>query len=131
MTACTYSNYNPDNYLTGDIHPKRFPFMPLVYIASAFSGDIEANTKAAREYARYAVDEGYIPIVPHLLYPQFLDEDTERDLGLFIGLVLVDRCRELWAFGEPTCGMAREISYAKRHGKTIRYFNTNFEEVYR
>ena len=41
---------------------------PLVYICSPFSGDIEGNTKKAREYSRFAVDQGAIPLAPHLLY---------------------------------------------------------------
>ena len=48
-------------------------FRPIVYICSPFSGDVETNVANARRYSRYAVDKGYIPIAPHLLFPQFLD----------------------------------------------------------
>ena len=36
----------------------------------------------------FAVDAGYIPIAPHLLFPQFLDDNKpkERELGLFSGM---------------------------------------------
>ena len=37
-------------------------FRPLVYVCSPNSGDIEANTEAARRYCRFAVDKGYIPV---------------------------------------------------------------------
>ncbi len=40
----------------------------LVYICSPYSGDVKANVKAARKYCRYAVDKGYMPIAPHLLF---------------------------------------------------------------
>ena len=60
-------------------------FRPIVYICSPFSGDVEGNVKAAQRYSRFAVDIGYIPIAPHLLFPQFLNDKklAERQLGLF------------------------------------------------
>ena len=62
-------------------------FSPIVYICSPFAGDIEKNVVAARTYSRFAVEQGYIPIAPHLLFPQFLDDSDpkERELGLFFG----------------------------------------------
>ena len=36
---------------------------PLVYICSPFSGDIEGNTQKARDYSRFAVDQGAVPLV--------------------------------------------------------------------
>lgn len=97
-------------------------FRPLVYICSPYSGNIEKNAENARRYSRYAVDHHAIPVTPHLLYPQFLDEDTERDLGLFFGIVLLGKCRELWAFGPQSEGMKKEIFKAEKKGLTIRYF---------
>ena len=44
-------------------------FRPIVYICSPYAGDVERNTAAARRYSRFAVDAGYIPIAPHLLFP--------------------------------------------------------------
>lgn len=55
---------------------------PVVYICSRYSGDVKQNTEMARRYCRYAVDQGYIPLAPHLLLPQFLSEETERDLAI-------------------------------------------------
>ena len=62
-------------------------FRPIVYICSPYAGDIAGNVDAARRYSRFAVDKGYIPIAPHLLYPQFLDDadPDERELGIFFG----------------------------------------------
>ena len=76
-------------------------FRPIVYICSPFSGDVETNVANARRYSRYAVDKGYIPIAPHLLFPQFLDDDNpdERELGLFFGNALMSKCAEVWVFG--------------------------------
>jgi len=107
-------------------------FRPLVYICSPYSGDIETNTLAARRYSRFAADRGYIPIAPHLLFTQFLDDSlpAERELGLFFGNVLMSKCAEVWVFGTYiSCGMEAEIDRARRRNYPIRYFNTNCEEV--
>lgn len=97
-------------------------FMPIVYICSPYSGDVAGNTEKAKRYSRYAVDQGAIPIAPHLLLPQFMDEETERDLAMFMDIAILSHCKELWVFGEPTAGMQMEIAYAKRRQMTIKYF---------
>ena len=69
-------------------------FRPIVYICSPYAGEIEKNVKAAQEYSRFAVEKGYIPIAPHLLFPQFLNDanPNERQLGLFFGNALMSKC---------------------------------------
>ena len=49
-------------------------YRPLVYICSPYSDDILNNERKARVYCKFAVSRGTIPVAPHLLYPQFLDE---------------------------------------------------------
>ena len=68
-------------------------FRPIVYICSPYAGDIAGNVDAARRYSRFAVDKGYIPIAPHLLYPQFLDDadPDERELGIFFGNAIMSK----------------------------------------
>ena len=61
-------------------------YRPLVYICSPYSGDIAANTEKAKRYCRFAVDNHAIPIAPHLLFPQFMNEETERDLAMLLQL---------------------------------------------
>ena len=100
-------------------------FRPIVYICSPYSGDVEANVAAARRYSRFAVDKGYIPIAPHLLYPQFLndDDEQERELGLFFGNALMSKCAEVWVFGSRiSAGMEAEIKRAKWKDYRLRYF---------
>lgn len=90
---------------------------------SAYSGDVENNVRRARGYCRMAVDQGAIPIAPHLLFPQFMSEETERELAMFMDIAVLSHCKELWVFGEPTAGMQKEIVYAERKQMTIKYFN--------
>ncbi len=73
-----------------------------------------------------------IPIAPHLLFPQFMDDDDEqmRNLGLYFGMVLMSKCSEVWVFGRKiTKGMSIEIEKAKQRSIPIRYFNERCEEV--
>ena len=105
-------------------------YRPLVYICSPFSGDISGNIERAKKYSRYAVDSKAIPIAPHLLFPQFMDDDAERELALFMDMVLLGKCEELWVFGElVTEGMSAEIAKAKRKNMKIRYFTEDCEEA--
>ncbi len=105
---------------------------PVVYICSPFSGDVAANQKKARKYCRFAVDKGYIPLAPHLLFPQFMDDDNpnERDLAMSMDAVLLARCAELWVFGNRISrGMGVEITKAEQERVRIRYFTEGMEEL--
>lgn len=105
-------------------------YRPLVYICSPFSGDISGNIERTKKYSRYAVDSKAIPIAPHLLFPQFMDDDAERELALFMDMVLLGKCEEIWVFGElVTEGMSAEIAKAKRKNMKIRYFTEDCEEA--
>ena len=106
-------------------------FRPIVYICSPYAGDTEKNTAAARKYSRFACDEGYIPVAPHLLFPQFLNDSDpkERQLGLFFGTALMSKCAEVWVFGdEISAGMADEIKRAGWKRYPVRYFTEECEE---
>ena len=108
-------------------------FRPLVYICSPLSGNIAANQRSARRYCRFAVDSGCIPLAPHLYFPQFMDDGNvaERDLALFMDIVLLSKCSELWVFGERISkGMSIEIEKAKRKGQPIRWFTDDCKEVF-
>ena len=45
---------------------------PIVYICSPYSGNVTHNIEMACRYSRFAVDEGCVPITPHLWLPLFL-----------------------------------------------------------
>lgn len=98
--------------------------MKRVYICSPLRGDYENNIERAKEYSRAAAMMGCIPITPHLVFTQFLDDDNpaERDLALEMGRELVLKCDELWAFGleHPSAGMAAEIETARDSGIPVR-----------
>lgn len=100
----------------------------IVYICSPFSMDRENMTNYARMICRAAADNGVVPYAPHLLFPQFMDDDFPRDRerALTMCFEMIRVVDELWAFGHIiTNGMREEIEEAQRLGKTVRYFVTN------
>lgn len=127
--------YDPTAYeaLTKiETEAKKAAFRPVVYICSPFSGNTQENMDKAKKYCRYAVDNGFIPIAPHLFFPQFMSDETvqERNLAIFMDIVLLSKCAELWVFGEKISnGMSIEITKAKRKGQPIKYFTEDCEEV--
>ena len=107
-------------------------YRPLVYVCSPFSGDVEQNTEKARRYCRFAVESGCIPLAPHLYFPQFVSDadPAERNLALFMDIVLLSKCDELWVFGDTISkGMSLEIARAKRKCQRIRLFSEDCKEV--
>lgn len=109
---------------------KKAAYLPLVYVCSPYSGDIKNNVSNAKKYSRFAVENRAIPITPHLLYPQFMNEATERDMAMHFNYVLLGKCTELWVFGGVvSCGMAHEISVARKRKMKIRWFNHEMKEV--
>lgn len=73
---------------------------------------------------RKVVEAGFVPIAPHLYFPQFLNdsEAKERDLGINIGIELVRICTEMWVYKPKiSAGMEKEIEIAKSKGIKIKY----------
>ncbi len=129
---CDLTVYNALNRIQPEEYRKTHTYRPLVYICSPFAGDIECNINNARRYCAFAVRQGTIPIAPHLLFPQFLDDSDpeDRKLGLLFGKILLDRCEEVWTFGgRVTTGMAAELERAKRRGIPIKYYDAGCREV--
>ena len=55
---------------------------------------------------------------------------AEWNFALFMDLVLLSKCSELWVFGERISqGMSIEIEKAKRKGQPIRWFTADCKEV--
>ena len=118
--------------------------LKLIYVCSPFRGSPEGglpnskreneeyNINRAKGYSRFASSLGHIPLAPHLLFPQFLDDEDkeEREMGLSYALYLLEKCDEIWVFGcKVSEGMQREIKKAKRMNMPIRYFNDRCQEV--
>ena len=107
-------------------------YYPLVYVCSPYRGNVDENVINARKYSRFTFDEKNIPITPHLLYPQFINDNDlfERNIAIHkINYVLIGLCKEMWVFGGViTEGMEREILIAKKRKMRIRYFSKDLKE---
>lgn len=112
------------------IEKEQKTYRPLVYICSPFSCDEEGNIAKAKKYSRFAVDAGVIPFAPHLLLPLYMKEETERELAMFMNMVFLGRCEELWVFGSVISeGMQMEIKKAQKKNMKIRYFTEELVEA--
>lgn len=111
---------------------KKAAYLPLVYVCSPYAGDVENNVANAKRYSRFAIENRAIPVTPHLLYPQFMnDEDeSEREMAMHFNYVLLGKCSEVWIFGGVISrGMAREIALAKKRKMKLRWFTQDLKEV--
>ncbi len=91
-------------------------FNKSAFVCSAYQKD-EENLVLARKYCQYVLKQERLPFAPHLLFPQFLDENTpkERQFGIELGEAFMNRCDEMWVFvrnGILSPGMTEEIYYA-------------------
>lgn len=105
--------------------------MDIVFICSPYAGDIEHNTKRAQRYCRFAYSVGKVPIAPHLLYPQFIDENIkeEREAGIKMGMEILKKSSEIWCFGNKlTDGMRAELRYAIENDIPVKYFTALCKE---
>ena len=95
--------------------------MKKVFVCSPYRGDIDKNTKAAREYCKIEIMQGNAPFASHLMFPQFLEEDNpaDREKGIRAGLEIMRACDELHVYGEKiTEGRSREIASWRAMGRT-------------
>ena len=99
------------------------PFRPRGATARQKAEDLRHNRQLAQLACGYAVSRGYLPLAPHLYFPEFLSENVpeEREAGIHYGLDWLGGCDELWVIGSRiTGGMKREISVAKELGIPVK-----------
>lgn len=105
--------------------------MKKVYICSRYRADenhtVSANIRRALTACGVALDKGYAPIAPHLIYPRCLDDDVsaEREIGLAASKAWIGVCDEVWQWGATVSeGMAAELALARELGIQIKVFNS-------
>lgn len=99
--------------------------MKLVIIESPYSGDVEKNTKYARECMLDSLRRGEAPYASHLLYTQVLDDliPTERTLGMEAGFAWGKVAHKVAVYTDLgiSKGMEWGIKQATKSKKTIEY----------
>lgn len=101
--------------------------MERVYICSQYGsrGDKATNLELAKFFCMTVIEEGKIPICPHLFYAQVLNDNvkSQRAAGIRIGLELLKDCGELRIFTNISEGMKGELLKAKEWGIPITIAN--------
>lgn len=103
-----------------------------VYVCSPYKGDVDINVANAKRYCRFVLSRGGLPIAVHLLFPQFMDDNSpsERKKAIDMGLELISVCNEFWIFGSIlSAGMETELKAALSLRVKVRFFKDNCEEV--
>ena len=114
------------------IQKAEYGYRPLVYICSPYAGDTETNVEIAREFCATAVARRVIPLAPHLLFPQFMNDTdpADHELAMFFNRVLLSKCEAIWVYtARVSVGMRAEIEWAHHLELPIKYFDADFEEV--
>lgn len=104
--------------------------MDLVYICSPLRGDIERNIKKAIGYSKFAASMGVVPLAPHTIFTQYLDDTIpeEREQGLRMGIELLKKCNQIWVFGDVISeGMQAEINLAIELGISVVHYPSSLD----
>ena len=101
--------------------------VPRVYICSQYGsrGDMITNLELAKAYCMAVIEEGKIPVCPHLFLAGVLNDEisSQRAAGIKIGLELLKDCGELRIFTNISEGMKGELLKAKEWGIPITIAN--------
>ncbi|MDY3369401.1 DUF4406 domain-containing protein [Zhenhengia yiwuensis] len=106
--------------------------MKMIYICSPLKGDVEMNIQRANRFCRFAARNEVLPLAPHTIFTQWLDDadPDEREAGIYLGLELLTKCDEVWVFGNRiTEGMTKEIEFAVKLKKPVLYYNDKCEMI--
>jgi hypothetical protein len=71
---------------------------------------------------KYVLEQDGVPLNPFMIHEYFLLDTVSRDKIRQSNNTLVERCDEVWIFGEISNGVQAEIDIAKKQKKPIRYF---------
>jgi hypothetical protein len=106
----------------------------VVYIAHRLRGadlaEFTANVADAARYCAVAARAGIAPIAPYIALDMggaFHDDSPhDRNLGLAIDLLCIDRCDEIWLCGDT---ISRGMGIELEHARTIHLKERRFETV--
>ena len=102
--------------------------MKKIYICSPYQNNPVYNTKVALRAAEAVTMINCMPIVPHIYFTQFLDENNQdqRNFGINCGIELLKSCDELWIIGTKiTDGMLLELDIAKEIEIPVKIYVLN------
>jgi len=106
--------------------------MKKIFVCSPYRGEKEKNTKNAAFAARIICGCGNMPIVPHLYFTQFLEEDdpVDRIRGIKLGIELMKSCELIWLIGTKISkGMEYELKTAKEMQIPVKLYDDKLRQI--
>jgi hypothetical protein len=94
--------------------------LKLVFLAYS-----KKNFYWRQHLSKIALQMGYVPLNPFMLFDYFLLDILPRDKVRLANNNLIMIADELWVIGDISDGVAAEIKLAKELNKKIRYFSTD------
>ena len=91
-----------------------------VFISQKFRGDVEANTKAAGDHALDVLRAGHMPFVPHTAFSYLQKVKYGDIIALYLSCKEIEKCDEVWSWGEISEGMRFEQDHATGLGVKVR-----------
>lgn len=109
-------------------------YRPMIYICAPYTAVVMNNREIIEQvesYCRFVYKCGGIPICPQLYLPRFLNlhNYAEFNTSIFMAVVWMRKCAEIWVFGEPTRDMKWEIKKAQKKNQPVRYFTESLEVI--
>lgn len=101
------------------------PLRPISITEPERTEELQNNIQLARDACTLAVYRGFIPVAPHIYFPQFLSDDNaaERKMGMDMGIELLNECSQLWLITPRISGgMSAEIKEARRRRIPVMLF---------
>ena len=95
---------------------------PFAYVCAPTTGEAGNNNKKVRGYCRKLYELGYLPVAPHLLFPQFVNNNVpaEHNDSINMAADVLRRCRVVVVCGKTNSEvMTSEIELARRLGIVI------------
>lgn len=104
--------------------------MRRVYVCSQYAtrGNKETNLEFAKLFCMQVIEEGKLPVCPHLFYGGVLNDDvkSQRAAGLRMGQELLKDCDELRIYSRLSDGMKDEILAAVEMGIPVSIGNMEY-----
>lgn len=106
--------------------------MDRCYLISRYRADnaaeLDFNVAIAKHYCKEIVEDGYIPVAPHLFFTQFLDDNfpADRATGTLMGIEELKKCQRFLLVivdGVISEGMQRELQEVSRLGIPGRFIS--------
>ena len=101
------------------------PLRPISPVEADRADELNNNIRLACDACTLAAYRGFIPVAPHIYFPQFLSDEmaSERKMGMDMGLELLRCCSQLWVISPRiSSGMSAEIKEAQKCGIPVLVF---------